>query len=69
MNRNYRAIFVVAVLLLITARPAWCYFDPGTGSMLFQSAVAGVFGGLFLFRKTLGNVGRFLRKLFRNDRA
>jgi hypothetical protein len=39
MNRNsFRCI--AGASLVLAAAPAWAYIDPGTGSMLVQSALA-----------------------------
>ena len=32
---------MLGAILLITPQPAYAYIDPGLGSLLFQSAVAG----------------------------
>jgi hypothetical protein len=40
-NLMIRAIVCVA-LLLATTGPSWAYLDPGTGSLLLQSAIAAV---------------------------
>lgn len=37
-----KMLIVAAVLVLLMARPAYAYLDPGTGSMLVQGLLAGV---------------------------
>ena len=41
---------LTATYLLVTARPACAYLDPGTGSMILQFLVAGFLGGLFMIK-------------------
>ena len=40
MNRT--STLAAFVALLFAAGPAWAYIDPGTGSMLVQSALAAI---------------------------
>ena len=40
-------LVLIACLLLMTARPAHAYLDPGTGSYALQVSVAGILGALF----------------------
>ena len=37
---------MVAILLSLSTRQAYAYLDPGTGSMIFQVALASLFGVL-----------------------
>jgi len=39
-----------ALVLLAAQTPAHAYIDPGTGSYLFQLAIAGFLGGAFVLR-------------------
>ena len=40
-----------AVLLLVPARNAYAYIDPGSGTLLWQFAMAAFFGSLFFVRR------------------
>ena len=44
-----------ALVVLVTARQAWAYFDPGAGSMLLQALAAGMIG-VAVFWKRIKNM-------------
>ncbi len=51
MNISRLSPTVFAVLLVLTwSNPAAAYIDGGTGSLLFQAAVSGLLGALFVIR-------------------
>lgn len=51
MNTLRISSSLFATLLVLTwAQPAAAYIDGGTGSLLFQAAVSGILGGLFVVR-------------------
>ena len=43
---------MLLVFLVVCVHPAWCYIDPGTGSMLF-SALSGTVVAVYFFFKSL----------------
>jgi hypothetical protein len=53
--------FAVIVLLLISERPVHAYIDPGSGSLIYQTALAMLLGAGFYFRKTLASIARLFR--------
>src|SRR5260370_22855416 len=44
-------LLTLTAFLLATPKPAHAYVDPGSGSMLWQIAAAGVIGSLFYVRR------------------
>jgi hypothetical protein len=60
-----RILLVVAVALAASAVPAAAYIDPGSGSYLFQLAIAALLGGMFLLRRFWVRLFAGLRKFFR----
>jgi hypothetical protein len=42
--------------LVLDARPAQAYIDPGSGALVVQAALSALFGTLFLARRTLRKV-------------
>ena len=34
--------YLIVLILLLVAQPAWAYLDPGTGSMLLQVILGGI---------------------------
>ena len=54
-------VFAVALILLISERPAHAYIDPGSGSLIYQTALAALLGAGFFFRRTLASIGRLFR--------
>lgn len=53
MNSLCFNFLVVCSVLLLAARPAHAYLDPGTGSYVFQALIAVLLGALFAV-KTYG---------------
>jgi len=47
---NRRAIAILALVVLLTAAPAYAYVDPSIGGALVQQVTAGVAGLAILFR-------------------
>lgn len=45
-----RTIALVAMLMLLSASPAYAYLDPGAGSLLLQLLIGGI-GGLIVTAK------------------
>lgn len=41
MNRPFVCALALGLLLAMTPEPAYAYIDPGIGSLLFQSVIAG----------------------------
>jgi hypothetical protein len=52
-----------AVLLLVAERPAWAYIDPGTGSLIYQTALTVLLGLAFALRRSRASISRFVRRL------
>jgi len=55
--------FLAAVLVLIGERPALAYVDPGTGSLLYQTALTMVLGLGLVFRRVRVSIAEFVRRL------
>ena len=54
MTRNIGCMLCLcAVLLLVPARNAYAYIDPGSGTLLWQFALAAFFGSLFFVRRAV----------------
>lgn len=62
-------VLPVVAVVLVTPTEAWAYVDPGTGSYLFQLAVAGALAGLYTLRMYWQSVKGAVRRLLkgRND--
>jgi hypothetical protein len=67
MNRNFPRWSAGAALFLAAA-PAWAYIDPGTGSMLVQSALAIIAVVLVAWRTAWDKVKSFFSRR-RDDAA
>lgn len=66
---KYRATLGAGLILLVTALfffplQAHAYLDPGTGSYIFQIALAALVGALFAVRLFWGRIKAFFRRLF-----
>jgi hypothetical protein len=52
-----------AWLLLFTERPAHAYIDPGTGSLIYQTALTLLLGAGLVLRRARGSIARFVKRL------
>jgi hypothetical protein len=69
MIKSNRTIVIVFFVLLIGTEPAWAYLDPGTGSLILQSLIAGIAGALVVGRLYWAQLKNFLAKVFSRGRA
>ncbi len=64
--RRARLVLPVAVsgVVVVLSAPsaAFAYIDPGSGALLFQSAIAGLFGAVFVGRRMLLQIVSRLRR-------
>jgi hypothetical protein len=51
LTRMAAVLFLIALGLIATERPALAYVDPGTGAIIWQSILALVAGIAFSFRR------------------
>jgi 16S rRNA C1402 (ribose-2'-O) methylase RsmI len=61
--KSLRLFTLVALLLLLSARNAFAYVDPGTGSYILQFIIAGLLGAAFVFKGFWRNIREFCSKL------
>jgi len=54
---------LVVVLFLIGERAAFAYVDPGTGSLLYQTALTMVLGLGLVFRRVRVSIAEFVKRL------
>ncbi len=64
-NIKLSVLLYIGFLLLLFARPAFAYLDPGTGSFVFQFLIAGLVGALFLIKSFWRNLSVFFTKPFK----
>lgn len=69
MNKLTQIMMIVAGALLFGMEPAWAYLDPGTGSLILQSLIAGIAGALVVARLYWAKLKSFLAAAFSRDRA
>ena len=55
--------FLAVVLFLIGERTAFAYVDPGTGSLLYQTALTMVLGLGLVFRRVRVSIVQFVKRL------
>ena len=56
-------VATAAWLLLFNERPAYAYIDPGTGSLIYQTALTLLLGAGLVLRRFRGSVARFVKRL------
>ena len=56
-----------AILVLIGERPAYAYIDPGTGSLIYQTALTVLLGLGLMLRRSRESIARFVRRLSGRD--
>ena len=54
---------IALVLLLVGERPAYAYIDPGSGSLIYQTALTLFLGLGLVLRRTRGTIARFVKRL------
>jgi len=61
----------VTILALCWFQDAYAYLDPGTGSLILQSTIAAIAGGLFIiktnFQKIKDKLSRIMKKIFQKN--
>jgi hypothetical protein len=59
----------VALIVAIGERPAYAYIDPGTGSLIYQTALTVLLGVAFVLRRSRASISRFVKRLGGRDVA
>ncbi len=61
--------FTLAAFLVLIGfpRPAWAYVDPGTGSYLFQAAMAVLLSSLFVIKHYFKRIRALFSRIRRKD--
>ena len=59
--------FLTAAVFLLAERPALAYVDPGTGSLLLQTALTMLLGVGLVLRRVRGSIADFVRRLAGRD--
>lgn len=67
MNKLVQTKIISVCVLLAGTEPAWAYLDPGTGSLILQSLIAGVAGLLVVGRLYWAKLKNFLATAFSRD--
>jgi hypothetical protein len=55
------------LLVLIAERPAYAYIDPGTGSLIYQTALTVLLGLGFMLRRSRASIARFVKRFGGRD--
>ena len=58
-----RALLALVSTLIFCQTQAHAYIDPGTGSYLFQIALASIFGAIFAVKTFWAQIKEFAKKL------
>ena len=53
----------IALVVLIGEQPAYAYIDPGTGSLIYQTALTVLLGLGLVLRRSRASISRFVRRL------
>lgn len=65
MKTKLTRFVLFAAFFLLTARRAYAYLDPGSGSYLFQLIIAGLLGAGFFIKSSWKYIVAFLKKRFK----
>lgn len=60
-------LLLTAAVFLLGERAALAYVDPGTGSLLYQTALTIVLGLGLVFRRVRGSIVGFVKRLRGSD--
>ena len=66
LDKAFPTVAVVLVVL-IAEIPAEAYIDPGTGSLIYQTALTVVLGLGLMLRRSRASISRFVRRLGGRD--
>lgn len=55
------------LMVLVAERPAFAYIDPGTGSLIYQTALTVLLGLGFVLRRSRESISRFVRRCAGRD--
>ena len=69
MMLNKTLLATAVWLLLLAERPAYAYIDPGTGSLIYQTALTLLLGLGFMLRRSRASISRFVRRIGGRDTA
>jgi hypothetical protein len=69
MTLDKTLLGAAALVVLIGERPAYAYVDPGTGSLIYQTALTILLGVAFALRRSRASLSRFVRRLSGRDVA
>jgi hypothetical protein len=64
MNKLTLTTIISFCVILTGTEPAWAYLDPGTGSLILQSLIAGIAGMLVVGRLYWAKLKNFLATAF-----
>ena len=66
MSKSSKSFIIILLFLFILIRPniAHAYVDPGTGTLLFQMAIAVIVGSLFFLKNLRTKIVKFIRGVF-----
>ncbi len=56
LRRALSPVVILACVLSALPQDASAYIDPGSGALLIQAVLSGIFGLIFIARKTLGRI-------------
>lgn len=69
MKTSIRSAIAACCVLLICSQPASAYLDPGTGSLILQSVIAGIAGALVAGRFYWDRIKSYLAEKFSRGSA
>jgi hypothetical protein len=55
------SLVALVLMLLIAERPVLAYIDPGSGSLIYQTALGLLLGFGFMFRRVVAGVSRLFK--------
>ena len=61
-------VIFLFIFYVITAKRAYAYLDPGSGSFMFQLLVGAILGGLFTIKIYFKKIKLFFIKLFNKQK-
>ena len=64
MKASIQTVITTFCVLLIFPQPAWAYLDPGTGSLILQSVIAGIAGALVAGRFYWDRIKSYISEKF-----
>ena len=69
MKKTIKIFMMSICTMAVLTESAWAYLDPGTGSLILQSLIAGIAGAMVVIRLYWEKLKLYVTRIFSSDVA